>query len=472
MRDASQGRRREWAMRYFELHCKSNFSFLEGASHADELFQQAAELGYQGLAITDRNTLAGIVRAHTAARQTGPRLIVGAELHPIDGPPVVAWPQDRAGYGRLCRLISRGRLRREKGGCELTWQDVAELSEGLLVGMLPRQPVRDELPSGATRLRADGDAFPWELQLEQPQGHSPGRRTATRSGATESKAAAGRTDLPPVHFPVTDEHQWLNWLALLRQVFGDRAYLLCELHRGPDDREALERLQRLSQRAAVPLVAAGDVHYHVAERALLHDCLLAIRFNSSIDQVASQRLPNAEYHLRSLERMASLFAGCPAALERTVEVAERASFSLDDLRYEYPRVAPPGQTPLHYLKKLTWQRSATLSGRCSPAGDRVAAQISTDRRAALRGLFSDCLGSGPLRSPAGILCQGRGSAANSIVCYCLGITAVDPNRLDLLFERFISRERNERRISTWISNMRREEVLQYIYEKYGRHRAA
>ena len=164
-------------MRYVELHCKSNFSFLEGASHADELFEHAVELGYSGLAVTDRNSVAGIVRAHAAAKEFQLPLIVGAELHPIDGPPLVVWPSDRAAYGRLCRLLSRGRLRREKGACEIHWQDIAELSDGLIAGLLLRQPVVDELPPADMQHFADDEAFPWEQDASRAHKQTTSRCT-------------------------------------------------------------------------------------------------------------------------------------------------------------------------------------------------------------------------------------------------------------------------------------------------------
>lgn len=484
-------------MQYFELHCKSNFSFLEGASHADELFSRAAELGYAGLAVTDRNTLAGIVRAHAAAKDTSLRLIVGAELHPIDGPPLVVWPRDRAAYGRLCRLLTRGRLRREKGACQLSWHDIAELNEGLLAAVLLRQPVKDELPPAEMELHCDEEAFPWECP-------DPKARRASESNTSAASTWHQQPDdlirqltepalleaaqhsppplpsrssnpLPATNFDVHDHNGWLKWLNHFRQLFGDRGYLLAELHRGVDDTEKLLRLMHLSQSADVPLVAAGDVHYHVAERALLQDCLLATRFNTTIDQIASERLANSQYHLRELERIAKMFATCPQAVQRTVEIADRIHFSLNDLRYDYPReLSPEGTTPIQFLKQLAWKgaKKRYPEGVPSKVIDLLRHEIGLIEELHYEAYFLTVWDLVRFARQRGILCQGRGSAANSVVCYCLGITSVDPNRLDLLFERFISKERNEAPdIDVDFEHQRREEVLQYIYAKYGRHRA-
>lgn len=467
-------------MRYTELHCKSNFSFLEGASHADELFQRASELGYAGLAITDRNSLAGIVRAHTASKENNLRLIVGAEINPVDGPPVVVWPSDRAAYGRLCRLISRGRLRREKGACQISWQDVFELSDGMLAGLLLRQPVPDELPEADMQFFEDHSAFPWEFS--DAQSSSP---IVTELPKRDDLAGcelwfgrsemAKRFDLPACDFDPLCDDAWLAWLDIFRTQFGDRGYLLCQLHRGVDDRAKLVRLVGLSRGSGVPLVASSDVHYHTAERSLLYDCLLATRLNSTIDQVTSQRLPNSQYCLKPLNQIASLYANFPEAFERTQEIADRIHFTLDDLRYQYPaELAPKGKTPLQYLKELTWE------GAKKRYSDEVPEKVIQLLRHEMRlieelgyeAYFLTVWDLVRFARSRGILCQGRGSAANSVVCYCLGITSVDPNRLDVLFERFISKERNEAPdIDVDFEHQRREEVLQYIYSKYGRHRA-
>ncbi len=469
-------------MRYVELHCKSNFSFLEGASHADELFARATELGYEALAITDRNTLAGIVRAHSAAKESKLRLIVGVELHPVDGPPVVVWPTDRAAYGRLCRLLTRGRLRREKGACQLSWHDIVELNEGLIAGLLLRQPVIDQLPPAEMELHQDEEAFPWECP--DPKAEQAAALAAMLTVGNESepqiepetlKSIQQRQSLPAIDFDVHSDQGWLDWLTLHRSVFDDRAYVLTALHRGVDDQAALDRIIELSELSNVPLVATGDVYYHIAERSLLHDCLLATRFNTTIDQIRTERLANSQFHLRSLDRIAQQFSKCPQALERTVQIAARITFSLDDLRYEYPtELAPPGKTPIQHLKELTWRgaKKRYPDGVPQKVIDSLKHEIGLIEELRYEAYFLTVWDLVRFARHRGILCQGRGSAANSVVCYCLGVTSVDPNRMDLLFERFISKERNEAPdIDVDFEHQRREEVLQYIYSKYGRHRA-
>ena len=457
-------------MRYVELHCKTNFSFLEGASHADELAETAQLLGYEGLAVTDRNTLAGIVRAHTGAKDAELKFYVGAELHPVDGPPVVVWPKDRAAYGRLSRIITRGRLRREKGACEISWADIIELRSGLVAGLLLRQPVADELPPAETTHFDDVQSMPWEFQDDMPLS------SGSASEQTDLQLSVPPDiELPDIRFDPVEDHGWLPWLELFRSSFAGDGYLLVELHRGVDDTTQIERFRYLSQQSKVPLLASGDVHYHVAERAILHDCLLATRFNTTIDQVTTERLSNSQHHLRSLDRIQQLYSDIPDAIERTCEVAAKLQFSLEDLRYDYPvELAPDGQRPIDYLKRLAWEGAKKRYDGNVPQKviDLLRHEIELIEELHYEAYFLTVWDLVRFARSRGILCQGRGSAANSIVCYCLGVTSVDPNRLDLLFERFISRERNEAPdIDVDFEHQRREEVLQYIYEKYGRHRA-
>ncbi|TWU41323.1 Error-prone DNA polymerase [Novipirellula aureliae] len=397
-------------MKYVELHCKSNFSFLQGASHPDELVERASELGYAGLSITDEASFAGIVRGHTPAKEVGIEYLVGTEIDPIDGPPLVLWPTDRAAYGRLCRLISRGRMRAEKGRYRLSFADIAEHSEGSIAAVLP-------------------------------------------------------TSDCTVHF-------------LQRQfgeVFADRAYVLLEMHRGVDDREKANRLREVSMQTGVPLVAAGGVHYHCAERMLLHDCVTAIRSGMTIEEVSQRRFTNSQFGLRTLAEIADLFRDAPDAIARTAEIASRCNFSLDELRYEYPvELAPEGKTPIEHLKRLTWEGANQRwpTGVPERIIDLVRHEMKLIEELGYEAYFLTVWDLVRFARGRGILCQGRGSAANSAVCYCLGITSVDPSQTDLLFERFISRERNEAPdIDVDFEHQRREEVLQYLYEKYGRHRA-
>lgn len=391
---------------YAELHCKTNYSFLEGASHPDELVVRAAELGYAALAITDRNSLAGVVRAHAVARQVGLKLLIGAEITPDDASPVVLLATDRAAYGRLSRLITRGRRSAPKGECRLTFDDVAEYAAGLLACVC------------------------------------------------EPQAAE---------------------LARYREVFGDRCYLLAELHHGANDERHLQHCLQTAKRTRVPLVASGGVYFHHPSRRPLCDVLTAIRAGCTVADAGELLFPNAERFLKPSEEMRRLFFDAPDAVRRTLEVAARCTFSLDELRYEYPEeLAPPGQTPLEHLTRLTWEGAQ----RRYPAGipDKVRGLVEHELQliGQLRyeAYFLTVWDLVRFARSREILCQGRGSAANSAVCYCLGVTAVDPGQMDVLFERFISAERNEAPdIDVDFEHERREEVLQYLYDKYGRERA-
>ena len=399
--------------RYAELHCRSNFSFLEGASHPDELVQRAAELGLLAISITDRNSLAGVVRAHVAAKEHSLKLVIGAEITPTDAPPIVLWAMNRAGYGRLCRLISRGRQKAPKGQCLLTLADVKEHAADLLAGVV----------------------------------------LATASDSSLK-----------------------SQIAKIREAFGDRTYALAELHLGANDRRQLAEWQALTQQVGVPLVAANDVHAHVKERQRLQDVLTAIRHGCAVSELDERRFPNAERHLKSPATMASLFAACPEALTRTIEIADRCQFSLDELKYEYPdELCPTGLSTLQHLTNLTWQGAQQRY----PSGVAPAIRRLIEHELKLIGelhyapYFLTVWDLVRFARSRGILCQGRGSAANSVVCFCLGVTSVDPEQIDVLFERFISKERNEAPdIDVDFEHDRREEVIQYLYEKYGRDRAA
>jgi len=396
--------------RYVELHCKTNFSFLEGASHPNELVTEAARFGYAGMAVTDRNSLAGVVRAHVAAKEAGLKLVIGAEVTLVDASPVLLWAMNRHGYGRLCQLLTRGRRQAPKGECRLAFADVAEHASGLIIGTL---------------LPLAGD-----VSLELPR-----------------------------------------W----REVFLDRTYAVAELHRGLCDGRQLDQWQCAARAARVPLVAAGDVHYHDARRRYLQDVLTAIRLKTTVAELGAARFPNGERRLLALDEILSLFPQCPAAVSRTAEVADRCTFSLDELRYEYPEeLCPAGETPSSHLARLTLAGAqerypAGVPTKVSQLIERELAIIEELKYAAYFLTVWDLV---RFARAQGILCQGRGSAANSAVCYCLGVTAVDPDRIDVLFERFISKDRAEAPdIDIDFEHQRREEVIQYIYEKYGRERA-
>ena len=403
---------------FSELHCKTNFSFLSGASHADELVTRAIELGYHALAVTDENTLAGVVKAYGAARKTDLKLIIGAEFIPEDAPPVVLWASDRKGYGRLSRLLTLGRKRAAKGECRVQFEDVASLSEGLLAGAIP---------------------------------HLPGDRA--RSAHTDWKHGL---------------HDW-------RELFGDRAYLLASLYQGVDDAWRLQQLAQLSQQTNLPMLATGDVLYHSAARMPLHDVLTAIKHRTNVIAAGDLLLPNAQRHLKKVAHYQTVFADFPEAIERTREVADRCSFCLSELRYEYPReFASANQTSIEYLTELTWEgaRQRYPNGVSAKVKHQIEHELKLIDELRYEAYFLTVWDLVRYARSRDILCQGRGSAANSAVCYCLGVTSVDPDTTDLLFERFISKERDEAPdIDVDFEHERREEVLQYLYEKYGRHRA-
>jgi error-prone DNA polymerase len=416
--------------RYAELRCKTSFSFLCGASHADELVARAAELGYAALAITDQNTLAGVVRAHMAAKPTGLKLLIGAEITLEDAPPVLLYAPDLEAYGRLARLITRGCRAAEKGSCRLHLRDLAEHADGLLAAVIPSSVGR--ISESVQTIRTDSEIRP--------------------------------TEVPP-----------FESLSLYRDIFGDRSYLAAELHRGPNDEARLERLIHLAKQVRLPLVATNDVHYHDPSRRPLQDVLTAIRYGVTVSELGALRFPNAERHLKAPIQIAELFARCPEALANGLELAERCTFTLDELRYQYPEeLCPPGLTPIEHLTRLSWDGARARYPDGVP--DKVAALVRRElvliEELRYEAFFLTVWDLVQFARGRGILCQGRGSAANSAVCFCLGITSVDPDRTDLLFERFVSRERDEAPdIDVDFEHERREEVLQYVYQKYGRDRA-
>jgi error-prone DNA polymerase len=411
---------------YAELHCVSNFSFLRGASHAEELVAQAKELGYTALAITDECSLAGVVRAHGAARKLGGiKLLIGTELRLECGLRLVIIVRDRAGYARLSRLITRGRRRAEKGAYSLTRADVEEF---LADGAVPK----------------------------------PGETVATGTLVLW---------LPRLRGAALDEDAQALWL---RAHFTGRAWIAVELVLDGRDRERLAMAQALGDAHGLPLTAAGDVHMHVRERRRLQDALTAIRHGVTVAEAGERLFANGERHLRERARLARLYP--PELLAETVKIAALATFTLDELRYEYPHeLVPAGQTAASHLRALTYAGAA----RRWPAGipDKMRAQIEYELELindlAYESYFLTVQDIVAEARRLNILCQGRGSAANSVVCYCLGVTEVDPSRAELLMERFISRERNEPPdIDIDFEHERREEVIQYIYRKYGRERTA
>ena len=400
---------------YAELQVTSNFTFLEGASHPHELVERAAELGHRAMAITDRNSLAGVVRAHVAARRISMRLVVGARLAPGDGPEALCLPTDRSAYGRLSRLITLGRRRADKGRCDISWTDIEAHADSQVLVVLPPD---NGLP---------GHGFAGELMR-----------------------IAGRCP----------------------QVF-----LAASCRFDGRDRERLAMLAELGRATGASMLATNDVHYHRPGRRPLADVLTCIREHCTIDQAGQRLAANAERCLKGPGEMARLFEGYPEALDRSVEVADACRFDLDELAYEYPgEIVPDGETPQSYLARLVAEGARDRYGPFVPSRvrDRIDHELGLIERLAYAPLLSLRLRPRPLRPhEQGILCQGRGSAANSAVCYCLGITAIDPDRHDLLFERFVSVARDEPPdIDVDFEHERREEVIQYIYDKYGRDRAA
>ena len=426
-------------MTYAELHCLSNFSFLRGASHAEELVARAAELGYAALAVTDECSVAGVVRAHLAAREHELKLIVGSEFRLEDGLRCVLLATDRRGYGQLCRLITRARRAAPKGSYRLQRTDFGEETDG-------EQRI------------ADGD------------------------GAAHSMPS---TSLPSASLhPPPASHLLALWLpgpqpdpaeaTWLRGHFPGRLWIAVELLTTGQDRRRLASLTQLGRELGLPLVAAGDVHMHVRARRALQDVLTAVRHGVPVEQAGYALFPNGERHLRPPPRLTELYP--PELLEATLEIASRCTFSLDELRYEYPReIVPAGETPASWLRRLTEEGERRRWPQGTPAHARALIEHELELIAELgyEAYFLTVHDIVRHARSRGILCQGRGSAANSAVCFCLGITEVDPARSRMLFERFISRERNEPPdIDVDFEHERREEVIQYLYEKYGRHRAA
>ncbi|WP_306752383.1 error-prone DNA polymerase [Paracoccus actinidiae] len=400
------------APRYAELQVTSPFSFLRGASSAEELFATAAMMGIEALAVTDRNTLSGIVRAWEAAKATGVRLVVGCRLDLACGMGLLVYPMDRAGYGRLCRLLTLGKSRVSKGKCHLEWADVVEHAEGLIAVLVP------DMADDTCALR----------------------------------------------------------LRRLRDVFGDRAYLALTLRRRPNDQLRLHELSTMAAQLRVPTVVTNDVLYHEPSRRILQDVVTAIRHNTTVEALGFRRERHADRYLKPPAEMQRLFARYPEALARTGEIVARCRFSLDELRYQYPEERDdPSLTPQETLERLTWEGAASRYPEGVP--DEVKASLAHELRLIAKlsyaPYFLTVHSIVRFARSRGILCQGRGSAANSAVCYVLGITAIDPGRNDLLFERFVSEERHEPPdIDVDFEHERREEVIQWVYRTYGRDRAA
>jgi error-prone DNA polymerase len=429
---------------FAELAVTTNFSFLRGASHPEELVRQAAELGLAAIAITDRNTLAGVVRGHVMAKQLKEdaekekekpeekrenkptvRYIVGCRLSFRDGTPdVLAWPTDRIAYGRLCRLLTQGNLRTEKGRCHLDLADLLQWGEGMILGVM-------------------------DTSTHAQQKHD-------RSSANTIIA---RT------------------LAALAAVFPENVRLIALCTYDGIDTRRLQRLDRIGRTVGVPMMATNDAHYHVPRRRPLQDVLTCIREKTTLAGAGFHLAANAERHLKRPQEMARVFRRYPDAIAETMRVLDRIDFSLDELKYQYPNETAGDLSPQEALVQLTEEGIRFRFPEGVPPNvrksiDHELALIGRMRYAAYFLTICDIM---HFARAEKILCQGRGSAANSVVCYCLRITEVDPRliRGGLLFERFLSEKRNEPPdIDVDFEHERREEVMQYIYEKYGRDRTS
>ncbi len=404
---------------YAELRCVSAFSFLKGASHPGELVERAKQLGYSALAIADECTMSGVVRAHVEAKEQGLKLLIGSQFQvepPLLGAPftLTVLACDLNGYGNLCQFITRlRRASKDKGSYTLSRKDIQKRElDGCVVIASPQRMS--------------------EIQ------------------------------------PLTDLGRWLL------EHFSGRCWLGVELLRLLDDEMWLHKLRAASDLTAIPLVAVGDVHFHVRSRKPLQDVMTSTRLCKPLTECGLDLQPNAEQHLRTRLRLAQTYPS--ELLAETLHVAARCNFSLDELRYQYPdEVVPAGETPGSYLRRITYEGA----GRRWPDGlpAKVQAQIEHELEliADLRyeHYFLTVADIVQFARSRHILCQGRGSAANSVICYCIGVTEVDPARMSMLFERFISKERNEPPdIDIDFEHERREEVLQYLYGKYGRDRVA
>ena len=493
---------------FVELGLVSCFSFLRGASDAVDLVTAARALGYDAIGIADANSMAGVVRLHTEAQALKLRPVIGCRIETVEGLMFLAYPPDRAAYGRLCRLISAGRMRtldgewQAKGACEIDLAMLAEHAEGVQLVLLPP----DDLDARFTlTVPSNVVPFPVSRRERREEGgqneHAAQPQYGSREDAKMSRKAAQRSALfassrdaekplsggndPSVAFCASASLRETTSLTasfpdllphLTRQLPGLRHLAASYLYRG-DDVARIDRLDALARAHGLGLLATNEVRYATPDRRPLHDVMTAIRHKTTVAQAGHLLLANAERHLKSPAEMVRLFARWPHAVAAARALADTCEFSLDELRYEYPQEAwPGGMTPQQYLEKSTWQGAAWRW----PEGVPESVQATLERELALiekldlaryfltiRDIVDYARGVDPP-----ILCQGRGSAANSAVCYCLGITSVDPARHQLLFDRFISEERKEPPdIDVDFEHERREEVIQHIYRKYGRHRA-
>jgi error-prone DNA polymerase len=406
-------------MDYTELQVTTNFSFLRGGSHPEEMIEEAASLEYDRIAITDRNTLAGLVRAHAAAKTKNISIIPGCRLDLADGPSLLAYPTHKDGYARLCSLLTTGNIRAEKGDCTLFRSDVYEHAKDMVFIILPPQELNEHHEFEKSFLQA-----------------------------------------------VKEYHEAL----------GENSYLGATRTYQGRDAKKLFRLSQLSSTCHIPLAATNDVHYHHPSRRELQDILTCIREKCTIQNAGYRLSANAERHLKSQDEMLRLFRQYPQAIKNTLDISASCQFSLDSLKYQYPdEITSGGRTPQEELNMLAWQGAYEYFGDVIPVKtvNAIHYELAFIEQMNYAPYFLTVYDIVKFARNRGILCQGRGSAANSTICFCLGITSVNPEKFDLLFERFLSAARNEPPdIDVDFEHERREEVIQYIYQKYGRDRAA
>lgn len=406
-------------MLYTELQITTNFTFLRGASHPEELVEQAMALGYKEIAITDRNSFAGIVRAYSAAKNKGIRIIPGCRLDLQDGFSLLAYPTNRAAYSLLSNLLTVGNRRAEKGECHLYKKDVYEYSKDIKFIAIPPNELNEAFEFDSTFIEA---------------------------------------------------------LKEYKNNLGDHLYIAAARRYQGDDTKYLYQINQLSKKLNIPMVATNDVHYHEPARRQLQDIATCIREKCTIYTAGFKLHPNAERYLKPPDEIIRLFSDYPEAIERTQEIAAACTFCLSQLKYEYPEeLTTDGRTPQEEITHLAWEGAKAHFGENIP--DLISKSINHElvfiKEMNYAAYFLTVYDIVRFARQQGILCQGRGSAANSTICYCLGITSVDPTKFDLLFERFISSARNEPPdIDVDFEHERREEVIQYIYQKYGRDRAA
>lgn len=404
---------------YSELQITTNFSFLRGGSHPEEMVEQAIALGYQAIAITDRNTLAGIVRAYSAAKGKNIRIIPACRLDFMEGPSLLAYPQNKRAYSQLSALLSKGNLRAEKGECYLYPSDVYGLTADIIFMVVPPFSLNH--------------SFDFDESFKQS-------------------------------------------VSLFKEAFGTNLYLGATRSYLANDNKRLYRLSALSQQLNIPLAATNDVHYHNRSRRALQDILSCIREQCTIQQAGFRLHQNAERHLKTAAEMHRLFHQYPQAIQNAIRIAESCTFSLNELTYVYPKeITSANRTPQQELRYLVWEGAKEKFGNTLPAQLKttIEHELSFIERKDYAAYFLTVYDLVSFARQRGILCQGRGSAANSVVCFCLGITSVNPSKFKLLFARFMSDARNEPPdIDVDFEHERREEVIQYIYAKYGRDRAA